>query len=238
MRTQTPNDDELSARSVAGFGETVAALARWGVGAEAEVRRRDALGGRIDAAGEHPWVNAAVVPPGFPPPADDPLLPFCLWTLADAAPGRVERPEVAMPCLGLTELPADGEGVAVGTPSLTVLGEVNDRAYEDEAGTLAPLIGALEDPRIRAHGLQDAGRFVCVAMSFRIGEDVSIQYVATAASHRRRGLAAGLLTGVLARAREEGMRTATLQASPDGLSVYERMGFRRLATLRAFVRPV
>lgn len=32
------------------------------------------------------------------------------------------------------------------------------------------------------------------------------------------------------------MRTATLQASPDGLSVYVWMGFRRLATLRAFVR--
>ena len=37
----------------------------------------------------------------------------------------------------------------------------------------------------------------------------------------------------LAEARADGMRTATLQASPDGYSVYERLGFRTVTTLRA-----
>ena len=39
------------------------------------------------------------------------------------------------------------------------------------------------------------------------------------------------------RARAEGMRTATLQASPDGLPVYRRMGFRVVGVLHGFVRP-
>ena len=41
----------------------------------------------------------------------------------------------------------------------------------------------------------------------------------------------------MADARERGLCTATLQASPDDLSVYERIGFRRVAELRAFLRP-
>lgn len=58
------DDAELTRRSILGFGEMVAALGRCGVGAEAEVRRPDALGARIDAAGGNPWFDVAVVPAG------------------------------------------------------------------------------------------------------------------------------------------------------------------------------
>jgi ribosomal protein S18 acetylase RimI-like enzyme len=78
---------------------------------------------------------------------------------------------------------------------------------------------------------------VCVALTLTVGDDLGIHYVATEASHRRRGLASRLLRALLAAAREKGLRTATLQASPDGLSVYERLGFRRVATLRGYRRP-
>jgi len=70
-----------------------------------------------------------------------------------------------------------------------------------------------------------------------LGDDLGIHYVATDADHRRRGLATLLLTEVMDRARAEGMRTATLQASPDGLPVYRRMGFRVVGVLHGFVRP-
>jgi ribosomal protein S18 acetylase RimI-like enzyme len=233
------DDAELARSSILGFGEMIATLGRWGAGPEAEVRRPDALGARIDAAADNHWFDAAVVPLGAVPPVDDPGLPHCLWSVADAVPGRIEETEIATPCMGVAlGDPApkfDGEP-DLEAPSLAVLGEVNDRA-NDETESLGPLVRALRDPRVRTHGLRDHGAFVCVALTLTVGDDVSIQYVATEAGHRRRGLASRLLLAVMVAAREEGRRSATLQASPDGLSVYQRLGFRRVATLRAYVRP-
>ncbi len=235
------DDDELARRSILGFGETIAALGRCAAGPDAEIRRSDALGARIDSAEENPWFNAAVVPFGASPPADDPALPYCVWADAGAVPGRVEAPEVVTPCMGLSlddpSLDLDDAALEPDSPSLEVLGEVNERAYDDPGGPFGPLMSALRDDRVRTHGLRRDGAFVCVAMTLRIGDDVSIQYVATEASQRRRGLAGQLLRDVMSRARADGMASATLQASPDGLSVYRRLGFREVATLRGYVRP-
>lgn len=234
------DDAELARRSLLGFGEMAAALGRWSVGPEVVVRRPDALGARIDAAHGNPWFSAAVVPLDATPPPDDPRLPSCVWTVADAAPGRVQDPRITTPCMGVElddpALRLDRGAADVGAPSLAVVGEVNERAY-GESGTFGPLVRALRDPRVRTHGLLEHGTFVCVALTLAVEDDISVQYVATEATHRRRGLAGGLLTTVMAAARDEGIRTATLQASPDGLPVYERLGFRRVATLRGFVRP-
>jgi ribosomal protein S18 acetylase RimI-like enzyme len=234
------DDAELARRSILGLGEMIATLGRWGVGSEAEVRRPDALGARIVAAADNPWFDGAVVPLEATPPDDDPLLPHCLWTVADSVPGRLEAPEIATPCLGVAlddpSLDLGGGASDVEMPSLAVIGDVNECAY-GETGVFSPLVQALRDDRIRTHGLRDGGEFVCVALTLTIGDDVSIQYVATEASHRRRGLASRLLLAVMAAARAEGLRTATLQASPDGLPVYERLGFRRVATLRGYLRP-
>ena len=54
--------------------------------------------------------------------------------------------------------------------------------------------------------------------------------------HRRRGLASALLRGIMAAAAREGKKTATLQATPAGLGVYTRLGFRQVSLLRALVR--
>jgi len=107
---------------------------------------------------------SVVVPPDADPPADDPRLPHCLWTLVG---GRVIKRDA--------------------------------------------------QARRRDSGLFDASR------------------------HGRRrcdcGLASRLLLAVMAAARNDGTGSATLQASPSGLSVYERLGFRRVATLRGYLRP-
>jgi GNAT superfamily N-acetyltransferase len=233
------DDTELARRSVLGFAETVAALGRWGVGPEAVVRRPDAVGARVDVASDNHWLDAAVVPAGAVPPADGPDLPHCLWTLAPAVPDRVEDTAIAMPCLGLEldgDVAFDVPAAAIDRPSLATVGEVNDRAY-GQGDRLGPLVGALRDDRVQTHGLRDGDAWACVTLTLRVGDDLSVQYVATEERHRRRGLASRLLTAILADARAEGLRTATLQASPDGLPVYEHLGFRRVATLHAFHRP-
>jgi GNAT superfamily N-acetyltransferase len=229
------DDQELARRSILGFGEMVAAL-----GGDGAVRRPDAIGANVGGATDNHWLDAAVVPLDARPPVDDPSLPHSLWTVADAAPGRVEEPGIAMPCLGL---PLDGaqlSGAAppdtVEAPPLAVVGAVNDRAY-GQAHVLEPLVDRLRDDRIRTHGLRVDGEIACVTLTLAVGDDVSVQYVATDERHRRQGLASRLLLAVLAAERDRGMRSATLQASPDGLPVYERLGFRRVAVLRAFLRP-
>jgi ribosomal protein S18 acetylase RimI-like enzyme len=228
------DDEELARRSILGFGEMVAAL-----GGERAIRRPDVLGARLDGAVANHWLDAAVVPLDARPPADAPELPHSLWTVADAAPGRVEEPGIAMPCLGVAleglDLAADLDGAELVTPSLAQVGAVNDRAY-GQAEQLEPLIGGLADARVGAHGLRVGGEVACVTLTLAVGDDVSVQYVATEECHRRQGLATRLLRAVLAAERERGMCTATLQASPDGLPVYERLGFRRVATLKAFLR--
>lgn len=240
MTNALPVDDaELLRRSVLGFGEMVAALGRWGVGPQAVIRRPDLLGARIDAVGEVPWFNAAVVPPEASPPADDPSLPYCVWSLAEAVPGRSVDPEYLLPCMGLRldepALPLDGPMEETGTPSWEVFGLVNEHAYETP-GIFVPLIGDLQDARFTPYGLHRDGVFVCVALTLIRGDDVCLHYVATEPAYRRQGLTTLLLRTLLVRAREQGLRTATLQASPDGQGVYESLGFRHLGTMRAFLR--
>ncbi len=234
-------DAELARRSVANFGEIVATVGRCGAGEACVVRRPEAVGARIDLAAENPWLNAVVVPFGATPPPDAPDLPHCVWTVEPSAPGRTELPKIAMPCMGvelatLAALAAPSEPSQLEVPSFPLLGALNDRAYGQQ-GLLGPLLGALRDDRIKAYGLRDGDAFVCVALTLQLGDDLGIHYVATEHSHRRRGLAGRLLVAIMAAARASGIRTATLQASPDGLPVYRRLGFRHVSTLRAFLRP-
>jgi GNAT superfamily N-acetyltransferase len=238
------DDAELARRSVLGFAETVAALGSGaGAGGEA-VRRAGAIGALVPAASENHWLDAAVVPlDAAPPAADDDGLPHCLWSVAEAIAGRDEQDGIAMPCLGVTlddrvldlEVAGEQARVVVERPSFDVVGAVNDRAYE-QYEQLLPLVRALDDPRAETHGLRVDDEWACVMLTLRVGDDVSIQYVATEQRFRRRGLASRLILGTLAAAREDGAVSATLQASPDGLPVYERLGFRRVALLKAFVR--
>jgi GNAT superfamily N-acetyltransferase len=235
------DDAELARRSILGFGEMMAALGRGSAGPDAVVRRPNAIGARVVRAAGNPWFDGAVVPPGMAPPADDALLPFCVWTQADAVGGRVEDPDVATPCLGVelesVQIAENLGGVACEEVPLTVLGDVNERAYDD-VGVFGPLVQELAgDGRVQSYGLREAGAWVCVAMTLIVGDDLSIHYVATEACHRRRGLASRLVTALMAAARTRGMRTATLQASVDGLPVWTRLGFRPVTTLRGYVRP-
>ena len=221
----------MARRSIAGFAETLACLGRTGVGGATEVRRDGLVGAHVPWAVDNHWIDAAVAGAG----ADLADAPHCVWSEVVPA-GRVELPDAAMPCMGLVLADLPAEETAVETPPLAVVGELNDRAY-GQADRLGPLVTAIGDPRVHTHGVRVDGEWACVALTLRLGDDVSVQYVATGAAHRRQGLAAWVVGAALAEARADGLRTATLQASPDGYGVYERLGFRTVTTLRASILP-
>ena len=213
---------DLAQRSIDGYGEILACLGRTGVGGASEVRAPGLVGARVPWAEDNHWIDAAVAAPR----ADLTGAPHCVWSTEDSPSG------LEMPCMAVVL--GDWEAPSVETPPLAVVGELNDRAYGQE-GRLGPLIAAIDDPRVHTHGIRVDGEWACVALTLRLGDDVSVQYVATDPSFRRRGLAARVVAAALAEARADGLRTATLQASPDGYGVYERLGFRTVATLRASI---
>jgi GNAT superfamily N-acetyltransferase len=210
-------------RSIDGFAETLACLGRTGVGGAREIRAPGLVGARVPWAQDNHWIDAAVATAG----ADLTDAPHCVWS-SDAAPSEFEMPCMALELDGW-EPPREGP---VDTPPLDVVGALNDRAY-GQAERLAPLIAAIDDPRVRTHGVRIDGEWACVTLTLLLGDDVSVQYVATEPGYRRRGLAAWVVGAAVAEARAGGARTATLQASPDGYGVYERLGFRTVATLYA-----
>jgi GNAT superfamily N-acetyltransferase len=223
---------QLAAQSISGFAEMLACLGRTGVGGARELRGGGLVGARVPWAADNHWIDAAVADAG----AELTGSPHCVWSTV-VPPGRREIVEIAMPGMGLVlgdwQAPDD---TPIETPSLRLVGELNDRAY-GQRDRLGPLIASIVDPRVRTHGVRVDGEWACVALTLRLGSDVSVQYVATEARYRRRGLAARVIAAALVEARADGMRTATLQASPDGRGVYERMGFRPVATLRASTSP-
>ena len=222
-------------QAAAGFGEALAALGRHGPGA-LEVRRDDAVGARVAWAEDHHWLDAALVPVGAAPPADDPALPHCLWAEAGLRlEGRTELPELAMPVmmLDLSGWPEGDE--AVEQVAIAEIGAVNDRAYGGDQ--LGRLIAALPPDVGFAYGVRAAdGHLVSVAASLDLGTDTSVQWVATDPGHRRQGLGTRVMRRLLHEARRRGRETASLQASPDGLPLYERLGFTTMGELRPNVR--
>ena len=221
--------------SAAGFGEALAALGRHGPDAR-EVRRDDAVGARVGWAADHHWIDAAVVPVGTAPPADDPALPHCLWIESGRrAEGRsllsdIEMPVMTLDLAGLPETDEAAERVAIGE-----IGAVNDRAYGGDQ--LGRLIAALPPDLGHAFAVRATdGRPASVAAVIDVGTDASVQWVATDPAHRRQGLGTRVMRALLADARRRGARTASLQASPDGFPLYERLGFATIGRLQAHVR--
>ncbi|WP_338598095.1 GNAT family N-acetyltransferase [Saccharopolyspora sp. SCSIO 74807] len=238
MSSAESEETVLLQRSVAGLGEALAAFGRYGPG-NAEIRRAGAVGAVVPWASNHHWIDAAAVPVGATPPHANEQLPHCLWTTGDVPPARREEPDVAMPAMTL-DLRALGndsghnETGSVGVAEFGEIGVLNDLAYQQQA--LGPLLAAFPAGMGHGYGIRDhSGRLISAAVALDVGVDTSVQWVVTHPDHRRQGLSARLLRVLLAKARDRGQTTASLQSSPDGFSLYQLLGFRTVGTLRACV---
>jgi GNAT superfamily N-acetyltransferase len=80
------------------------------------------------------------------------------------------------------------------------------------------------------------GRPACTVQVTIAGDDVGVFSVATTPRARGRGLARRLQYVLLARARERGVRTTTLQASSMGRPVYLALGYRSFGPMDMWER--
>jgi GNAT superfamily N-acetyltransferase len=126
------------------------------------------------------------------------------------------------------ELPAPG-GVEPGLIDASTCASLNDRAYGFGPDGFAA--GIAGETSIHWHGAFTGGEPLGCVGTIAIGDDCLITGVATPPEYRGRGIASWLVRSSLAGAREQGMTTASLQASRAGASIYERLGFRDLGFL-------
>jgi len=78
------------------------------------------------------------------------------------------------------------------------------------------------------------GRPVGTSSIFLSGEGAHIFDISTRAEHRNRGYGSAITHFSLMFARRLGARFGALQAAPDGLNIYRRMGFREVCTFRVY----
>jgi GNAT superfamily N-acetyltransferase len=138
--------------------------------------------------------------------------------LLDAAP-RAMAMELSAP----VPKPPAPDGVDARPCDPATAAELNDRAYGyGEDGFRAGLAG---ETAIRWYGAYASEEPVGCIGTIATGEDCCVTGVATPPEHRGRGIASWLLSQVLAEARDEGLSSASLQATKSGAPIYERLGF-------------
>jgi GNAT superfamily N-acetyltransferase len=108
--------------------------------------------------------------------------------------------------------------------------EVPPRLVAELNGVAADLLDDVPGSRTFATPDGAAAALLVVA-----GDDVNVSFVATRPSARRQGRATSLVAGALARARDDGARTASLQSTDAGRGLYGRLGFTVLGRWREWV---
>ncbi len=80
-----------------------------------------------------------------------------------------------------------------------------------------------------------AGSPVCAGLGFRTGRTIGVYNIATVEPARRRGYGAAMTMRIVDDGLARGCDVATLQASPMGRPIYERLGFRTVVDYRGFI---
>lgn len=81
------------------------------------------------------------------------------------------------------------------------------------------------------------GRTVTTASLFTSQKVASISNVATRFEHRGLGYGGAVVTYVSQLALAAGVKLVTLEAAPNAISLYKRVGFQQIGTSTTFVRP-
>jgi ribosomal protein S18 acetylase RimI-like enzyme len=82
----------------------------------------------------------------------------------------------------------------------------------------------------------DGGRPVAASLLFLAGNAAGLYFITTLGEYRRRGIGRKLVLATMHHARAAGARYASLQSSPDGLTVYEQAGFKEFCRVDIYGR--
>jgi GNAT superfamily N-acetyltransferase len=155
--------------------------------------------------------------------------------------------DTAMPGMALHPLPPASPVVVAGHD----IRQVEDATgMEDHIVTAAVGFGMPEDmirAFVAADLWQQPGRAVYVSytdgqpvttgLGVRTGRTIGVYNIATIESARRHGLGAAMTARIAADGAGEGCDVAILQASPMGLPIYERLGYRTVVEYDGYVEP-
>jgi GNAT superfamily N-acetyltransferase len=146
----------------------------------------------------------------------------------------------ASPGMGtrLDEIRLDLDHADTGTAAtdLATVGRVNDLAYGNLDSRLERTLAPLPNGILHAYRADHEGQPASVAMALHHEQDCGVSFVATVPHARRRGLATHVMREALARARDQGCTTTTLQATDVGERLYANLGYRRLCLMQLWER--
>jgi N-acetylglutamate synthase len=179
-------------------------------------------------------------------------LPYCLQARPEAevagevASRRGMIPGVEIPLMVLEET---GSLPDLAPPGLTVreLSAADQDAHVTVAaagfGIAVEHFRQLMTPELsrlrgwRAYVGEVGGDPVATGGGFTHGDQVGVFNIATPPSHRRRGYGAALTARAVRDGVRDGANWAWLQATSDGLPVYERLGFKTVECWRFWIAP-
>ena len=172
-------------------------------------------------------------------------VPYLLWVMEGTQPDLVEQ----APDLGFTvsngppAMVMEPIAAPVAAPAGLEVEPVVDAAGLEDAVTLAAAgfgldltlcrkiltPSVLDDPLVRVFVVRAGGEPVSTATLVISDEIAGVYTVATPVQHRGRGYGAAVTAAVVEEGRRRGCTLASLQATPMGAPIYERMGFRAVA---------
>jgi ribosomal protein S18 acetylase RimI-like enzyme len=246
-------DATLFARQWAGLVAQARLLGEHIPGAEA-IDHDGMVAGVIPSAPSSSVLNSAMsVDPERPPEqlgelarryADAGATKWGLWVDGDdpaaaaaaTAQGMVLDSRPAPMVARLADITPETARAPTHATDLATVGRVNDRAYGYDPPKLAPAIARLPkgERSLRVYAADHDHETAAVAIVHDIGDDTAMWFVATLPHAQGNGLATSILAQALHDARERGQRTASLQASPRGKPLYERLGFETVGTLHLY----
>ena len=83
----------------------------------------------------------------------------------------------------------------------------------------------------------EEGKMVAGMLLICVGDNAGVHEVATMEACRGKGIASSLMNCAMAIAKEKGCKYATLQASPMGAPLYEKLGFEAVGEVHTWLVP-